>query len=1044
MFHFKFTFSLVVHMKRFILSIFLSALTVVPALAQSFTLPSGYQQIYSLNIPAQPNYGSNQVVYSVDNSSAQIGVVESLGYYVQLDDQWVWVSMNAFTSDLTKIGVPTLSSGAVWQTKVSGMQYVSNVASVGSSNASTAGNIEFWPYDYQRGNAASVPNANDGNYDFGDSNNGTGNYGSMQIHDYGNSKVLFAFNQWGRSGTTADLGIGPRSSDNPDWTFANNATSYSTRTLNIYAKPVEFAAQSGSEQAKVIAQETAGMNLVYKMDVPTGALSANNYLIDNAATVASTLKGMPLNVAYYLEMTKADGSVDYVYTSMDGLTNNAAKTGLPFQSLANQWSFQKNVSNMTVQSNVAGVVNGTGIQTGNVEIWNTNYAQGADGKYNYSDVKNPTGNYGSFQIHNSGAQQTVLAINNWTGSPDVGIGNAPNPQDGGVDWTFDSRKGNASNRNQYDSVQLYVMAKAAIAPMMTNVADGADYSVVQGHKITANMSTNLHTNGTSYDIVDNVAQMQNDGIIFDRIGYYMEYAETVDSPLQYVFVSMDAFTDDISKIGVPDAKSGIFYQQRVSNMSVTSNVEGVVNGTGINGSLEFWPSNYNQTTTNVHPGGSSALYDTNDSGANTSAGHGSMQIHNLDANQTVFAYNHFNGIKEYGIGNSPGTEATDWTFNQSKKDYAIANIYTFVRESDAVLYTTSSSGLDFYQRDANGMADVTLSGTFKVSSGVNLTAIQASEDGSNWIDLSYNLETGEFSTTVSASAGWHQYQFRAMSGDTVLTSSTGDRIGVGDIFITAGQSNSTNYGDAPTASVTGNVVAMNHETGEWGYANDPMPTKINGQSDGSNRGSTWPSMGDALSEMTGVPVAFSCVGWGGTSIAWWDPDADTENNVGQGFDRLETAIQNLDGNFAGILWHQGESNYGTSKEVYQEALEELILASREVAGWEVPWEVALVSWRPADGIDQNIRDAQAAVADEMDGVFLGPDSDALLDLLRGQNSGNGIHFSVLGLQTLGELWAWEVGRDILGVPEPSAWILFLGTLGGLGLIQFRKKRAVLH
>ena len=1030
-------------MKRFILSSMLPFFTAAAVYAQSFTVPENYQQVYSWNIPTSVNYGNSSPTYDVNNSAQQFGVVESIGYHLQLNDQWVWVSMDAFTSDLTKIGVPTVSSGAVFQTKVSNLQYQSNVASLGNSNASTAGNIEFWPNTYNQGNTQNVPGADGGKYDFGD-NITNGSYGSMQVHDYGNGKTVFGINKWNTNGNT-DLGIGNASrADASDWTFAENAGNYSTKVLGVYVKPLEFAAAAGSSQADVIAKDTQGMNIVYKMDIPkSGGLSTANYVMNNEKSVSQTLKGMPLTVGYYLEMTKADGSKDYVYTSMDGLTNDVTKTGFPFQEQANQWHFQKNVQNMTVQSNVAGVTNGTNIQTGNVEIWNTDYAKGSDNAFNYADQKNNNGSYGSFQIHNSGAQQTVFAVNNWKGAPEVGIGNCPNPYDGGYDWTFNSRLNANSNLNQYESVNLYVMAKAAIAPMMANVADGAEYSIVQGHKITASMNTNLHTNGTPYDIVNNVSQMQNDGVIFDRIGYYMEYAETVDSPLQYVFVSMDAFTDDISKIGVPDVKSGIFYQQQVRNMNVTSNVSGVANGTGINGAIEFWPSNYGQAVTNVHTAGNGAIYDTNDSGASLAQGHGSMQVHNIDANQTVFAYNHFSGVKQYGIGNNTGNKDghTDWTFDETKKNYAIANIYTFVRESDAVLFTTSSSGLDFYQRDGNNMANITLSGSFKVADGVNLTAIQASEDGQNWIDMQYNAETGEFSSTVSAGAGWHQYQFRAMSGDTVLTSSVGDRIGVGDIFITAGQSNSTNHGDAPTASTTGNVVSMNHETGEWGYANDPQPTKINGASDNSNKGSTWPSMGDALSEMTGVPVAFSSVGWGGTSINWWDPDADNESNVGHGFDRLQAAIENLDGNFTAILWHQGESDFNMAKETYQAGLEELILASREVAGWDVPWEIALVSWRPQDGEHENIRDAQIAVTEELDGVFLGPDSDALLGLLRGQNSGNGIHFSVAGLEQLGQLWAWEVGRDILGVPEPSTWVLFIGTFAGLGFIQFRKKRA---
>ena len=56
---------------------------------------------------------------------------------------------------------------------------------------------------------------------------------------------------------------------------------------------------------------------------------------------------------------------------------------------------------------------------------------------------------------------------------------------------------------------------------------------------------------------------------------------------------MDAFTDDLGKIGVPTVQSGAHFQQNVANMNVYSNVKGIVTGTGLaGGNIEFWPNNY--------------------------------------------------------------------------------------------------------------------------------------------------------------------------------------------------------------------------------------------------------------------------------------------------------------------------------------------------------------------------------------------------------------------------------------------------------------------
>ena len=81
---------------------------------------------------------------------------------------------------------------------------------------------------------------------------------------------------------------------------------------------------------------------------------------------------------------------------------------------------------------------------------------------------------------------------------------------------------------------------------------------------------------------------------FDRIAYCLDLT-TTDGVRTWVYVSMDAFTYDIGKIGVPIYQRGAEYQQKVANMNVyASEGANVTTGTGIEtGNIEFWPQNGN-------------------------------------------------------------------------------------------------------------------------------------------------------------------------------------------------------------------------------------------------------------------------------------------------------------------------------------------------------------------------------------------------------------------------------------------------------------------
>ena len=167
--------------------------------------------------------------------------VETLAYFLELQPkdgqpQYVYVSLNAFTTDATKIGVPIQESGAYFQHPVTNLNIRSNVKGLVVGDGIAVGNIEFWSGNYGPDNAANVPGASSQVLDFGDSAASDPNgYGSMQIHNTAELQTIFAFNHW-NEGENADLGIGNNPGTNPDRTFARNAKNYDSKRLRVLVR----------------------------------------------------------------------------------------------------------------------------------------------------------------------------------------------------------------------------------------------------------------------------------------------------------------------------------------------------------------------------------------------------------------------------------------------------------------------------------------------------------------------------------------------------------------------------------------------------------------------------------------------------------------------------------------------------------------------------------------------------------------------------------------------------------------------------------------
>jgi len=301
------------------------------------------------------------------------------------------------------------------------------------------------------------------------------------------------------------------------------------------------------------------------------------------------------------------------------------------------------------------------------------------------------------------------------------------------------------------------------------------------------------------------------------------------------------------------------------------------------------------------------------------------------------------------------------------------------------------------------------------------------EPPARWQALVLDRKTGSFHGELRAPAGgWYRFELRlSKAGHTVETLEVG-HVGVGEVFVVAGQSNATNYGEVRQQTRSGMVAAFSGR--EWSIANDPQP----GVQDNSKKGSFIPAFGDALYEKYRVPIGVAAAGHGSTSARQWLPNGDRfstpptmskfVHNVGPGvwesdgvlFDGMMKVISALGrGGFRALLWHQGESDahqageHAITAEEYRRLLVRIIEASRREAGWDFPWFVAQASYHsPRDPSAPEIRLAQKSLW-QAGLAVAGPDTDRLTGSNR-QNDGLGVHFSDKGLQAHGRLWAEKV------------------------------------
>lgn len=218
------------------------------------------------------------------------------------------------------------------------------------------------------------------------------------------------------------------------------------------------------------------------------------------------------------------------------------------------------------------------------------------------------------------------------------------------------------------------------------------------------------------------------------------------------------------------------------------------------------------------------------------------------------------------------------------------------------------------------------------------------------------------------------------------------------VVLAFGQSIASNTGIGKYLS-NDNVFNLDSD-GKVYRAQDPMKW-----ADGVN-GSVWSRLGDKIIDEKGCEnVIFITIGVGGTPISRWSREGDL--NKSKLIPALKKA-KDMGLTITHVLWHQGSSDVGNSKEYYVDKFNGIVETIRN-EGAMAPIYVSIHS---GDGdyphnseINKNkrnqIRDAQKALINNKD-IFQGPNTDEEITLESRQE--DKLHFNEIGNEEFAELW----------------------------------------
>lgn len=368
-----------------------------------------------------------------------------------------------------------------------------------------------------------------------------------------------------------------------------------------------------------------------------------------------------------------------------------------------------------------------------------------------------------------------------------------------------------------------------------------------------------------------------------------------------------------------------------------------------------------------------------------------------------------------------------------------------------------------YQRNSVNQANLIISGSYSqpIATAIQARLLNASNatpiPGYDWSIIQENPTMGYFSGQFSnVPAGWYTLEIRSLRSGTVLEATTVNRVGIGDVFMIAGQSNGQGYLDNsnnPIGLASNSEKVVTHDYGVY-CSNENLPLPVMSQILELTKPSTagfaswcYGRLGENIVNSTGFPVAFFNSGASGSTSDNWKVSSDggTTNNIFTGQQFCSTVDENNGrpysiglpySNFKrglnyynslfgarAVLWHQGESDkvQNVSASTYQTNVNYVIAKSRNDFSNNLPWVISRASF--IDGAPSTvITGAQTGLINNANQIFAGPETDGINNnSVAGSRDNINLHFSkIVGMPLLADAWSSYLNSSFFNNSNPIA------------------------
>lgn len=257
--------------------------------------------------------------------------------------------------------------------------------------------------------------------------------------------------------------------------------------------------------------------------------------------------------------------------------------------------------------------------------------------------------------------------------------------------------------------------------------------------------------------------------------------------------------------------------------------------------------------------------------------------------------------------------------------------YTFSGAAPAAgaIAITTPAPYQVVQRTGTA-ANIAISGTYTGSP----TAIQCSFNGGAYQTVAGSPANGVFSGVLTSQSQGQGSLTCRFTNNTAISYSQ-PYVGIGDVFIVAGQSNASGRATNNQTYSHGSLkVSVFDNSGRWREITDPTDSnsqQLDSVSSDTATGSIWPLVATSHAADQSVPVAFVPCAKGGTTVLQWQPGADhldrttLYGSCNYRMQQAGSAAYDVAPKAKAWLWWQGEQDAfaSTSTSDYQTRLQAL-------------------------------------------------------------------------------------------------------------------------